>query len=316
MRYNVLGKTGLKVSNICFGALTIGPLQKNMTKEEGSKVILEALERGINFIDTAQLYGTYPHIKQALKSYKRENVVIITKSYAYSKETAQESLKEALKEMGTDYVDGFLLHEQESEHTIRGHYEALEFFIKMKEKGYIRSVGISTHNVSGVKDAIKFKEIDVIHPIVNKQGIGIHDGTIDEMIEAIRQAKKNNIGIYAMKPLGGGNLIYSYDEAMDFVLSLDIIDSIAIGMQSKEEVIANILKVEGKIIPDDIKRKLNNKKRHLQIASWCIGCNACVQKCSHKALKIVNEKAVVDPDKCVLCGYCSKYCKDFCIKVI
>ncbi|SHK05627.1 aldo/keto reductase [Tepidibacter formicigenes] len=316
MKYNILGKTGFKVSKMCFGALTIGPLQRNFNPKYGASIILEAFNRGVNFIDTAELYGTYTHINEAFKEYDRKKIILITKSYSYSKETAKESLEKALREMNTDYIDGFLLHEQESEHTLRGHYEALEYFIKMKEKGYIRAVGISTHTISAVKAASKMNEIDIIHPIVNKAGIGIHDGNIDEMLEAIREAKKNNIGIYAMKPLGGGNLIHSYDEVLDYALNLNELDSIAIGMQSKEEVIANILKFEGKKIPDSIKEKLNNKKRELHIANWCEGCGACVFKCNHKALSIINNKAVVDKNKCVLCGYCSKYCKDFCIKII
>ncbi len=316
MEYSVLGKTGFKVSKMCFGALTIGPLQRNLNPKEGGKIILEALDRGVNFIDTAELYGTYSHIKEAFTAYSREKIVLITKSYSYSKASAEESLKKALKEMNVEYVDGFLLHEQESEHTLRGHYEALEYFIKMKEKGYIRAVGISTHTISAVKVASKMKEIDIIHPIVNKAGIGIHDGNIKDMLEAIKIAKENNIGIYGMKPLGGGNLIHSYDEALDYVLSLKELDAIAIGMQSKEEVIANILKFEGKEVPFELKKKLNKKKRMLQIADWCIGCSACILKCNHKALTLQNQKAVVDENKCVLCGYCSKYCKDFCIKII
>lgn len=316
MEYNILGKTGFKVSKLCFGALTIGPLQRNFEPKKGADIILEAFNRGVNFIDTAELYGTYPHIKEAFKAYQRDKIILMTKSYSYSKETAKESFEKALKEMNIDYIDGFLLHEQESEHTIRGHYEALEYFIKMKQEGYIRSVGISTHTVAGVVAASKMNEIDVIHPIINKAGIGIHDGTIEDMLRAVRIAKNNNIGIYGMKPLGGGNLIHSYDEALDYVLNLHELDSIAMGMQSKEEVIANILKFEKKEIPNEIKEKLNNKKRYLQIADWCIGCSACIEKCSHKALSLYNEKAVVNKEKCVLCGYCSKYCKDFCIKII
>lgn len=316
MDYNILGKSGFKVSKMCFGGLTIGPLQRNFNSQDGAKIIIEAFERGVNFIDTAELYGTYKHINEAFKSYQRNKIILMTKSYSYSKDTAEKSLKKAMNEMNTDYIDGFLLHEQESEHTLRGHWEALEYFIKMKGKGYIRSVGISTHTVSAVKAASKINEIDIIHPIVNKAGIGIHDGTIEDMLEAIKEAKKNNIGIYAMKPLGGGNLIHSYDESLDFVLNLDILDSIAIGMQSKEEVIANIYKFEKKDIPDNIKDKLNNKKRELKIANWCERCGACVAKCQHNALSIINEKVVIDKNKCVLCGYCSKYCKDFCIKII
>ena len=186
----------------------------------------------------------------------------------------------------------------------------------LKEKGYIRSVGISTHNIAAVKAASKIPEVDIIHPIVNKVGIGIHDGNIDDMLDAIKVAKSNNIGIYAMKPLGGGNLIKSYDDALNFVLNLDCIDSIAIGMQSIEEVHANILKFDNKEIPENIKEKLNKQTRELQIQDWCLGCGMCVKNCSHKALTIVDNKVVVDKENCVLCGYCSKYCKDFCIKVI
>lgn len=316
MDYKILGKTNFKVSKMCFGALTIGPLQKNMSYKDGAKIILEALNNGVNIMDTAELYGTYGHINEALKDFDRSKVHIITKSYAYDIKTAEESLSKALKEMNTDYVDGFLLHEQESEHTLRGHYEAFEYFMKMKDKGYIRSIGISTHNVAAVKAASKIPEVDIIHPIVNKAGIGIHDGNIDDMLDAIKVAKSNNIGIYAMKPLGGGNLIKSYDEALNFVLNLDCIDSIAIGMQSIEEVHANILKFDNKEIPDNIKVKLNNQTRELQIQDWCLVCGKCVKNCSHKALTIVDNKVVVDKEKCVLCGYCSKYCKDFCIKVI
>lgn len=316
MEYNILGKSGFNVSRLCFGALTIGPLQRNLSPKKGADIILEAFNRGVNLIDTAELYGTYPHIKEALKSYQRDKIILITKSYSYSKETAKESFEKALKDMNVEYIDGFLLHEQESEHTIRGHYEALEYFIRMKEKGYIRSVGISTHTVSAVIAASKMSEIDIIHPIVNKSGIGIHDGTIEDMINAIKLAKNNNIGIYGMKPLGGGNLLHSYDEAIEYALSIKELDSIAVGMQSKEEVIANILKFNGEEIPHEIREKLNNKKRQLQIADWCVGCKSCIKKCNHKALSLENEKAVVDKDKCVLCGYCSKYCKDFCIKII
>nr|WP_250160229.1 aldo/keto reductase [Caloranaerobacter azorensis] len=125
-----------------------------------------------------------------------------TKSYSYSKETAEKSLLNALQKLETDYIDIFLLHEQESEHTIRGHYEAIEYFLKAKEKGLIRAFGISTHRVRAVLDSLKFKEIEVIHPIINKFGLGIQDGNSEEMIDAIRKAYEKGIGIYGMKPLG------------------------------------------------------------------------------------------------------------------
>ncbi len=316
MEYNILGKSGIKVSKLCFGALTIGPLQANLPVDKGSMVINEAIDRGVNFIDTAQLYKTYPYIKRALCSDNAKDIVVATKSYAYSSETAEESLKEAMEELNRDYIDIFLLHEQENEYTLKGHYEALKYFVKMKEKGFIRAVGISTHTVAAVKAVLKFDEIDVIHPLINKNGLGIMDGTAGDMVEALKEAKAINKGIYGMKPLGGGNLLNSIDECFDFVLNLPFLDSIAVGMQRTEEVVANVLRFNGEKIPEEISSQLSRKNRKLHIDFWCKKCGNCVKACGAKALKIEDNKLIVDRDKCVLCGYCSSYCPEFCIKVV
>lgn len=317
MIYNELGNTGLIVSKLCFGGLTVGPLQANLSPVEGGRVIREAFERGINFIDTAELYGTYPHIKEALNGFDRSKIVISSKSYAYSTETAEIALKEALKELKTDYIDLFMMHEQESEHTIRGHYEALEYYQKMKEKGYIKAIGLSTHHIAAVRGATKYAQIEVVHPILNKLGIGIQDGNIEEMLDALREFRYDGRGVFAMKPLGGGHLIKRFDEAFDYVNTLDEVDAFAIGMQSVEEVIANIQKFETGSIPEPLKEKLSKKERKLIIAEWCEGCQKCVERCGAGALSLNTEgKISVDNKKCILCGYCSKVCPYFCIKVI
>ncbi|QXM05978.1 aldo/keto reductase [Crassaminicella indica] len=316
MEYRMLGNTGIKVSRICFGGLTVGPLQANLPIEVGAEVIAEAFNRGVNFIDTAQLYKTYPYIKRALEISKRKDIVIASKSYAYDEETAKKSLDEALTELKIDKMDIFLLHEQESEYTLRGHYEALRYYLKMKEMGIINAVGISTHTVRAVVAAAEMEEIDVIHPIINIKGIGIQDGSKDEMLKAIKKAYKNGKGIYGMKPIGGGNLIHSVEESLDYVISIKELHSIAVGMQTKEEVIANILKFNGEKVPDEVQQKISKKTRKLHIDDWCEKCGNCVKHCKHHALNIVNNKVVVDKDKCVLCGYCSSYCPQFCIKIV
>ena len=98
MEYVQLGKTGITVSRLCFGALVIGPLQKNMPVKEGAAVIRAALEMGVSFIDTAELYGTYGHIREALKGFGGRPVVA-TKSYAYMKARQR---REARKELDMD----------------------------------------------------------------------------------------------------------------------------------------------------------------------------------------------------------------------
>ena len=316
MEKRFLGNSGLEVSRLCFGGLTVGPLQANLSPEEGAEIIVEAYKRGVNFIDTAELYETYAHIKEALKSIPRDKYIISTKSYAWSRETAEESFNKACKELETDYIDLFMLHEQESEHTLRGHADAMAYFLERKEKGDIRAFGISTHYIAGVKAAIKIPEIQVVHPIINKTGLGIQDGTLEEMLHALRTFKARGGGVFGMKPLGGGNLLGNVDEAFDFVLGLDVIDSVAVGMQRVSEVIANTARFSGDEIPHEIQSQLRTTPRRLHIDDWCIGCKACEEKCQSNAIAIVEGKAVVDHSKCVLCAYCSAVCPEFCIKVV
>lgn len=311
----VLGNTNIQVSRLCFGSLTMTPFQANLTTKEGAYLIEYAFNKGINFIDTAEIYDNYGYIRQALKAIKREDYVIATKSYAYTKDTAKESLDLALKEIGTDYIDIFLLHEQESIHTLRGHWEAVEYFMNAKVKGRIGSFGISTHRVAGVLATKAFKEIDIVHPIVNKQGIGIHDGNLQDMLNAIEDVHSLGKGIYSMKPLGGGHLIKNMEASLNFVKQIPYIDSIAIGMQSLDEIDCNIQLIESGFIDESIKGKLNKRTRRLIVADYCSGCGNCEARCNQNGISIIDSRAVPN-DNCILCGYCATVCPEFCIKVI
>ena len=310
-----LGTTNIEVSRLCFGSLTMTPFQAGLTVEEGAYLIEYAYDKGINFIDTAEIYENYDYIRTALKGIKREDYHIATKTYAYTEEMAKNSLDLALRELGTDYIDIFLLHEQESIHTVRGHFEAIEYFLKAKEQGKIRSIGISTHRITGALAAKEVKEIEVIHPIINKYGIGIQDGDVEEMLKVIKEIHQMGKGIYAMKPLGGGHLIKEAEDAFNFVKSIPSIHSIAIGMQSKDEIDANINLLEKGYIPEDLKNKLINKRRKLIVADYCLGCGNCVKRCNQHGIELINGVATPN-ENCILCGYCSKVCPEFCIKVI
>ena len=94
LQYVDLGNTGINVSKLCFGGLIIGPLQADLSPLQGAEIILKAIELGVNFIDTAELYGTYPHIREAIKK-SNKDIVIATKSYAYSEESARASVEKA-----------------------------------------------------------------------------------------------------------------------------------------------------------------------------------------------------------------------------
>lgn len=312
MEYRELGKTKIKVSRLCFGALTIGPLQRNLTLNDGSWLIRKALETGVNFIDTAQLYGTYPYIRRALDNWDKE-VIIATKSYAYTVKMMCDALEEARRELDMDAIPIFMLHEQESEHTIRGHWPALEYLLNAKVKGMVKAVGISTHHVQGVLGACSYPEIEIISPMINVTGIGIQGGNREDMLAAIKQAAHLGKGIYAMKPLGGGHLIARQKEAFSFLLDQPHIQAIAVGMKSDIELERNLAHFAGESIKDDL---IEQSDRRLHVDDWCILCGRCVNACPSRALKMTERKIVVDPEKCVFCGYCGAVCPEFAIKVI
>ncbi|WKY47243.1 aldo/keto reductase [Eubacteriaceae bacterium ES3] len=314
MKENQLGQTGIMVSRMCFGSLTLGPLQKNLSLQESREIIAKALDYGVYFFDTADLYNNYDHLKQAIDI--KRDVVVATKSYDYTKEGLDQSLNRALKELNRDYVDIYMLHEQESAKTIEGHWEAIERLLYYKEKGAVRAIGISTHRIEGVLATLKYPEIEVVHPLINLTGIGIEDGNVEEMESAIALARQKNKGLYGMKPLGGGNLLAQKQACFDYILGLETLDAIAIGIQSVDEVLYNIRKFNDEIIDNDLEARVQNREKHLMISDWCTGCGKCAAHCSQKAIQVVDSQAIIDKKRCVLCCYCSAYCPDFCIKVI
>jgi len=315
MQYEYLGNTGIHVSKICFGSLTIGPLQADLLIDEGVEIIEKAVNLGVNFIDTAELYQTYSYIKGVQKKINKD-LIVAAKSYSYTKKMMAASLEKARCELDRDVIDIFLLHEQESILTVKGHFEALEYLLEAKAKGRIRAAGLSTHTIKGVEAALEFPEIEIIHPIVNYKGLGILDGNIDNMLGLLQKAKKAGKGIYGMKPIGGGNLITEAATALAWAFKRPELDAVAVGMQSIAEVETNIALLKGEKPAPHYLDSLNTKKRKLHIEDYCEACGSCVLKCSHKALRIEEGRVQVEDEKCVLCGYCGAVCPNFCIKII
>ncbi len=315
MQYRQLGNTSIQVSRLCFGSLTISPLQAKLPLQEGVAVMKAAFSAGVNFVDTAELYNNYDIIGAAIVGIEK-SIVISSKSYAYTFEDMRKSVEEACKGINRNYIDIFCLHEQLSRLTLRGHRPALDYLVQAKQDGIIRAIGVSTHTVEVVRAAALIDEIDIIHPLINYKGIGILDGDVSDMLAAIGFAKEMGKGIYAMKALAGGHLIKQAETAIQWVLKQQSIDSIAVGMQSLNEVNYNCKIFNNETIDPSLAAKVSQKQRRLLVEDWCQGCGCCVQHCPMQAISLISGKAVVDVDKCVLCGYCGAYCPEFCIKII
>ena len=317
MQYNLLGKTGIEVSKLCFGSVTVGPLQANFEEGFAADVIEEAMSLGVNFLDTAHLYDNYSIIRNALDRLSdREKLVIATKASVDKDKDYSVHIEEARHELNRDVIDIFLLHGEEDKNSLKEHQKALDTLWTYKSKGKIRAVGLSTHYIAGVYAAID-AGLDVIHPIINKDGLGIVDGRVEQMEEAIKAANENGLGIYAMKVLGGGNFLNRASECLTYAINHPYFDSIALGMKTKEEVRADVSFFEkGSFTEEELQYFMQSGKKLLIENINCKGCGKCVEFCHQNALSLQNGIASCNFSKCLLCGYCSTVCPVFCIRVV
>ena len=316
MKKIVLGNTNLEVTELCFGALPFGPLQKNLAPEESAEILSYALDLGVNFIDTAQMYKTYEPIKIALIN-RKNRPIIATKTHCLTYEDTKDAVEEALKGMGVDYIDIFHLHSARYSTDVfdikKGVLKCLKEY---KEKGIIKAIGISTHSVKVVEKAAYRDDIDVVFPLINKVGRGILEGTVDEMKDAINLCEREGKGIYLMKVLGGGTLIDDFKESIEFARNLSDNYSIAIGMVSKEEVLFNVKYFNGEQDLDGI-INTKNKKEIKVFEGVCVSCGSCIKACHSNAISFNDkEKAFIDQSKCIQCGYCIAACPSFAIRVV
>lgn len=301
-------------SRLCYGTLPFGPLQRELPPERGAELLAYAFDRGVRLLDTAEYYHTYPHVYEALRA--RPGYLVCTKSYAYDLDGAKRSVEMAQEGIGRERIDVFLLHEQESEHTLRGHASAYEYYLSLRERGVIGAVGVSTHRVAGAEAAAVWRGMDVVFPLLNIAGLGITDGTEQDMERAAAKAHANGRFVLAMKALGGGHLIASREEALRYVFELPFVDAVAVGMQSEAEIEFNLALAEGRTPPEDAAEASARAPRTLIVQPWCQGCGKCVKRCGQGALALDSGRAQVDLAKCVRCGYCAAACPEFCLKVI
>ena len=155
MRTRRLGKTNFEVSIIGLGGI---PIQQ-CTQEEADKLIKTALEQGINFIDTARGYTISEElIGNALKQVNRDEVYVATKTMARTYEAAKADFEISYKNLGVEVIDLYQFHnlaKKEDYDIVMSEDGAMRFFKEMKEKGYIREIGITSHSADLMDIAMK-----------------------------------------------------------------------------------------------------------------------------------------------------------------
>lgn len=305
-----LGNTKIEVTPVGMGVLTIGKTQLNLSISEGAELIRYALEKGINFLDTAQYYETYPYIREALK-HTAIRPVICSKSLDLTYSAMKQAVTEALQEMNLNTIDIFLLHEVRTGSDWEDRAGAWRYLLEAKAQGLVKAIGVSTHHADVAAVMAAIPEVDVLFPLINYQGLGIRNGsgpgTKEEMAAAIKACSDNGKGVFAMKAFGGGNLTGDYLNALNYVRDLPGIHSIMVGIGYKSEVDRLIEYAEGTIdqsyVPDISKKRIRIEPGD------CEGCGACIKRCPNKAI-FFNETGIAEVDHqiCITCGYCAPQC--------
>ncbi len=310
MKMNELGNTGIKVTPVGMGVLTIGRTQLDLPLEKGAAIVRHALDLGINFLDTAQWYETYHYIRKALEG-SSHDPIITSKSLDYTYEQMKFAVNECLTELNRDSVDIFLLHEVREAPDFENRIGAWEYLKEAKEKGLVKAIGISTHYVDVSFMSAELEELDILFPLINFKSMGIRDGKgtgkKEDMAKAIKLASDNGKGVFTMKVFGGGNLTGDYLNAMDYVSGLPGVDSMMIGFGNKEDVDAAVKYAEG-TISRDYAPDISNKRIWIDKGD-CESCGTCLDICPNKAISFdTNGIAEVDHSVCLTCGYCAPAC--------
>jgi 1-deoxyxylulose-5-phosphate synthase len=233
-----LGKTGIQTSRLAMGTGTVGSgghsHQTSLGVQGLSDLLLNGYDRGLRFFDSADSYGSHPHVSEALKQVSRDKVTVLTKTWSRDAASARADLDRFRKELGVDHLDVVLMHcLTEGDWTSR-YRGVMDVLSEAKEKGVIRAHGCSCHSIEALRAAAKSSWVDV--DLVRINPIGSHmDADPDTVVGVLREMKAAGKGIIGMKILGQGDLRTRQDEALKYALSLGLLDAFTIGAESRAE---------------------------------------------------------------------------------
>lgn len=209
MNYRELGKTGYRVSEIGFGAWAIGGSWGEVTEDNALLALRAAISEGVNFIDTADVYGdglSEKRIAKVLQDYSGERIYVATKAgrrlnphvaSGYSYANLSQFIERSLQNLGLEALDLVQLHCPPTEVFRRD--ETFAALDKLKAEGKIREYGVSVETVEEAKLAMNYPGVASIQIIYNMF-------RLKPALELFDTAKANEVGIIARVPLASGLL--------------------------------------------------------------------------------------------------------------
>lgn len=221
MRYKELGKTGMKISHLCFGASSLGSVFRSTKEAESIEAVEAAIEGGINFIDVSPYYGHYKAetvLGKALKRIPREKYYLSTKvgrygkdgvnTWDYSAKRATESVQESMERLGIDHIDLINVHDIEFQANMDGGLqkvvdETLPALVELKKKGLVGHVGITDLQLENLKWVVEHSEEGTVESILNFCHYCLNDDKLKDFIDFF---ESRGIGIINASPLSMGLL--------------------------------------------------------------------------------------------------------------
>lgn len=216
MQYHEIGKTGMKVSSLSFGASSLGGVFHDVKEKEAVKAVFAAIESGINFIDVSPYYGHYKAetvLGKALKEIPRNRYYLSTKVGRYGKEgvnrwdysakRAAESVYESMERLNVDFIDLINVHDIEFADLSQVINETLPALVELREKGLVGHVGITDLQLENLKWVIEHSPSGTVESILNFCHYCLCDDKLEDFLDYF---ESNGVGVINASPLSMGLL--------------------------------------------------------------------------------------------------------------
>jgi predicted aldo/keto reductase-like oxidoreductase len=233
-----LGKTDVETSVLGLGTGTRGGReQREMGTDGFTKMVRHALDRGIRYIDTADMYMMHVFVRLALEGVQRDKYFIQTKTRATHPEVAKADIKRFRREIGCGHIDCLLMHCMTTSSWPTDMRPVMDVLYEAKKRGEVRSVGISCHGMEPLAASVDCDWIDVQLVRINPFGKKM-DGSAEDVSSKIKQMHAKGRGVLGMKIFGENGFESSEQrmESLKYVLGLGAVDAFTIGFTSIEQI--------------------------------------------------------------------------------